>query len=157
MPLASLFAQQFYGPGCTTAFGQATNTSPLAGLVGDGRLGGTNTISVTAYARISDGRRIAAVNTATNTSPLAAIKGDGRIGAVGKVNELSQDDVTGAVLEAKVDGEYTLKQVLKILAATAAGKTSNDGKTFRNLSDDKDVVVGTVTGNNRTAATYDVS
>lgn len=157
MPLASWYALQFFGTGCSSATGTATNTSPLAGLVGEGRIGAVNTIAPTAYARISDGRRLAAVNTATNTSPIAAIRGDGRIAAVGKVNELSQDDVTGAVLDIPIDGEYTVREVLRILAASAAGKTSNSGQTFRDLSDTKDRITSTVTGDNRTAATYDAS
>jgi hypothetical protein len=120
----------------------------LATLQGSGSISYARMVNlISAYATLQGAGQITTAQARGLLRMLATIK----------VNELSQDDVTGAVLEAKVDGEYTLKQVLRILAAVVAGKTSNDGKTFRNLNDDKDVVVGTVTGNNRTAATYDVS
>ena len=63
------------------------------------------------------------------------------------------DTVWGTLIEAG----FTASQVLKIIAASAAGKTSNGGKTFRDLSDTKDRITGTVTGADRTAATYDAS
>jgi hypothetical protein len=157
MPLGSLFALQFFGPGCSSATGTATNTSPLAGLVGEGRIGAVNTIAPTAYARISDGRRLAAVNTAVNSSPLAAIRGDGRIAAVGKVNELTQDDVTGAVLEAEVEAGLSLKKALRLLLSVAAGKTDISGSTvtFRDVNDTTDRVVAGMTGSERTTMTLD--
>jgi len=158
MPLGSWYALHFFGPGCSSATGTATNTSPLAGLVGEGRIGAVNTIAPTAYARISDGRRLAAVNTAVNTSPIAAIRGEGRIAAVGKVNELSQDDVTGAVLEATVESGITLKQALRALLAVAVGKTDISGSivTFRDPNDTTDRVVASMTGSERTTVTLDV-
>ncbi len=157
MPLASWYALQFFGTGCSSATGTATNASPVAGLVGEGRIGAVNTIAPTAYARISDGRRLAAVSTSTNTSPLAAIRGDGRIAAVGKVNELSQDDVTGAVLEAEVEDGMSLKKALRLLLAVAVGKTDITGSTvtFRDINDTADRVVAEMTSSERTTVTLD--
>lgn len=159
MPLASLFALEFYGTGCVAAVNESVNTSPLADLRGEGRIGCVNTIAPTAYARISDGRRMAAVNTSVNISPLNGLRGEGRIAAVGKVNELSQDDVTGAVLEAEVEDGLSLKQALRLLLAVSQGDaTGLDGNPiFKSVDGSKTRVAGTVSGGNRTITTRDAT
>jgi len=66
-----------------------------------------------------------------------------------------------AILDDAVEGTYTLRQILRLLASVLAGESSGGGTatvTFRNLDDDTDRVVATVdTSGNRTAVTLDVS
>jgi hypothetical protein len=73
------------------------------------------------------------------------------------VSSLSQDDVTGAVLEAPVEGTLTLKQVLRLLLAQAAGNaTGLDGNpAFKSLDGSKTRVAGTLSGGTRTITTRD--
>ncbi len=90
------------------------------------------------------------------------MKGRARAASVIKVNELSQDDVTGAVLEALVEPGLTLRQALRLVAAATAGKLSGGGSTtvtIRNaVADSKDRVIATVdSSGNRSAITYDLS
>lgn len=73
---------------------------------------------------------------------------------------VNQSDATSAQIAAAVwakicEGTYDYGDVLRIVAAACAGKTSNTGQTFRDLSDTKDRITGTVSGGDRTAATYD--
>ena len=157
MPLASLFNLQWYGPASAAAVIQGTG-AVTAQARGYARmlatLQGSGSIS---YARMVN--LISAYATLQGTGQITTAQARGllRMLATIKVNELSQDDVTGAVLEAKVDGNYTLKQVLRIIASAVAGKTSNTGQTFRDLSDTKDRITGTVSSGDRTAASYDAS
>lgn len=84
-----------------------------------------------------------------------------RIAAICKVNTLSQDDVTGAVLEARVDGNISLKQALRLVTAALAGKVSGAGTstvTIRDVNDTKARITATVDANgNRSAITTDVT
>lgn len=67
---------------------------------------------------------------------------------------------TDSVLDAIIDGVYTVKQVLQIMVGALAGKLSGGGTdtlTFRDLSDTLDRIVATVDASkNRTGVTYDV-
>jgi len=73
------------------------------------------------------------------------------------LNDLSTTDI----LDAVVEGAYSIQDVLKIMVAVLAGEVSGGGTTtitFRNLDDDTDRVIATVdTSGNRTAFTYDLS
>jgi hypothetical protein len=74
------------------------------------------------------------------------------------VSALSADDVTGAVLEAPIEGSLSLKQVLRLLLAQAAGNaTGLDGATvaFRSLDGAKVRVGGTISSGTRTITTRD--
>ena len=73
------------------------------------------------------------------------------------VSELSQDDVTGAVLEAPIEGGLTLKQALRILLAHAAGDaTGLDGNpAFKSIDGSKTRVGGTISGGTRTVTIRD--
>lgn len=162
MPLASTFALQWHGPGLGAAIDLCAPTAE-ATLKGNGNLRATNTTAPSAYARINLGRQLSATNTAAPTAS-AVIKGKGRIAAVGRIGVITQDDVTGAVLEAKVDGDFTLKQVLRLLAAVAAGKTDivdlGGGSAtvkFRDLADTKDRITASMTGSERSTVTKDVT
>lgn len=76
-----------------------------------------------------------------------------------RVGELSQQDVEGAVLEATVEGDLSLKEVLRILLAVAAGKTSIAGTNvaFRDQADTKNRVAAEMTGSQRTTINLDPS
>ena len=73
------------------------------------------------------------------------------------VSGLSADDVTGAVLEAPVEGTLTLKQALRLLLAQAAGNaTGLDGNpVFKSLDGSKTRLAGTISGGARTVTTRD--
>jgi hypothetical protein len=155
MPLASLFALQWYGPGLGAAV-DAVVVTASADLKGLGRMASTNTTAPTASARINDGRQLRAVHTTAPTA-YARPSGKGRIAAVGKVNELSQDDVTGAVLEAKVEGNLTLKQALRLLLAVASGDATDldTNPAFKSADGSKTRVAGTRSGGTRSITTRD--
>lgn len=72
---------------------------------------------------------------------------------------LTQDGVTGAVLEAQVEGTLTLKQALRILLAHAAGNATgleSASPVFRSAVDGgKTRIAGTYVGGNRTVTTLD--
>jgi len=161
MPLASTFALQWYGPGLGAAVDVST-PSAQATLKGNGNLRAENVSSPTANARIYLGKQLRATNVSAPTA-VATIKGKGRIAAVGRIGVITQDDVTGAVLEAKVEGNYTLKEALRLMLAVAAGKTDIDTSganpvvKFRDVNDTKDRITATMTGSERTTVTKDVS
>lgn len=73
------------------------------------------------------------------------------------VSALSQDDVTGAVLESVVEGTLTLRQALRLLLAHAAGDaTGLDGNpAFKSLDGSKTRVAGTISGGSRTITARD--
>lgn len=65
-----------------------------------------------------------------------------------------------AILDEAVVGSYTLRQLLKVMAAALAGKATGGGTTsvtFRGVDDTSDVIVATVDANgNRSAVTLTV-
>lgn len=73
------------------------------------------------------------------------------------VSGLSADDVTGAVLEAPIEGSLSLKHVLRVLLAHAAGNaTGLDGNpAFKSLDGSKTRVAGTISGGTRTITSLD--
>ncbi len=162
MPLASWAALHFYGPGCGAAIGTAGGSSPSAVLKGEGRLASVSTsVATSPLARMTRGLAGSSYSTAVAFSPSAVLKGRGRMGAVGRVNDLSQDDVTGAVLEAQIEPGLSLRQALRLIAAATAGRVSGAAGTtvtIRNaVADTKPRIVATVDANgNRTAIAYDV-
>lgn len=82
------------------------------------------------------------------------------IGAeISSVTELSPQSLAAAVWASVIDGTYSAEDVLRVLAAVAAGKTDITGTTvtFRSLSDATDVVVAEMTGSERTSITLDVT
>jgi len=69
-------------------------------------------------------------------------------------------DIAGEFFATMVDGTFTMRDVLKILASVAAGKTNivdlgggNATVTFRDLSDTTDVVIADMTNSERTNIT----
>ncbi len=120
MPLASTFALQWHGPGLGAAFDVCVPTAS-ATIKAKGRLAAVHTTAPTAYARPNDGRQLRAVHTTAPTA-YARISGRGRMAAVGRVNELTQDDVTGAVWQAEVEpGKSYQDAILELLAGGGGG------------------------------------
>jgi len=161
MPLASWFAHHWYG--------EAAMASRDA--IGTGSVDG----SIAASARMAEvtqgvgsvplAKPTRLVNSPVVTSGVGVMaqalpKARARPALVVKVGELSQDDVTGAVLEAKVEGGYSVKDVLAMLAAFAAGKTDitdlgggNATVVFRNITDTGNKITASVAGSERTNIT----
>jgi hypothetical protein len=159
MPLAPLFALQWYGPACA-----AMVAPPGVGSVG--------------LARPVQRIRAALSQVGTGDAPLlrpyrmrsAAVQAQGggdapllrpvklvRAGLRVTVSELSQDDVAGAVLESPIEGTLTLKQAFRILLAQAAGNaTGLDGNpAFQSLDGSKTRLAGTMSAGTRTITTRD--
>jgi hypothetical protein len=95
--------------------------------------------------------------TVTSANP----KGRARMSADIRVNELTQDDVTGAVLEAPVESGVSLKEALRLLLAVAVGKTGIDVSgpspivTFRDLADTKNRITATMDESTRVSVSVD--
>ena len=73
---------------------------------------------------------------------------------------LTQDDVTGAVLESKVEGDLTLKQAIRILLSHAAGDaTGLEGASpvFKSMDGSKTRIAGTYASGSRNVTTVDGS
>jgi len=78
------------------------------------------------------------------------------------VSATADVQVEGAVvLSQTIEGAYTLRELVRLMAAALFGKSSGGGSTtitFRDLADGKDRIVATVDSNgNRTAVTLDPS
>jgi hypothetical protein len=87
---------------------------------------------------------------------LALPKARARAGGVIRVNTLGQDDVTGAVLEAEVEDGLTLRQVMRLLLAQAAGDaTGLNGSSvvFKGRDGSTTRIAGTLSGGARTITT----
>jgi hypothetical protein len=81
-----------------------------------------------------------------------------RLATAGYTAPPSAASIASAVWAFVVNGSYTAVQLLRGVAAAAFGKSSNDGKTYRDPSDTKDVLVATVDSNgNRTAVAKDLT
>ena len=162
MPLASTFALQWYGPGMAGAVVDVCSPTSELTLKGIGRMSVANTTTPTASPGLVATRTMSLTNTSVPTSSLG-MKGVGKMSLTGKVNELGADDVTGAVLEAKVEGNYTLKEAIRLMLAVAVGKTDIDTSgpnpivKFRDANDIKDRVTATMTGSERTSVTKNVT
>lgn len=93
-----------------------------------------------------------------------AILARGTIAGTVKIGSITQDDVTGAVLEAPVEGDLTVRQALRVLLAVAAGKSTvtdlGGGAatvTFRDQSDTTDRITATMAGSERTDVVLDTA
>ena len=149
----------YHGPGAGAAVEPPNQPTASATIKGRGKLAAVHTTAPTAYARVNLGRALTAVNTIA-VGAYARIAGKGRIAAVGKVNELSQDDVTGAVFESFVEDDLTLKQAIRLLLAFAQGNaTGLEGSSpvFKSLDGTKDRITATYSSGTRTVTARDVS
>jgi hypothetical protein len=163
MPLASTAALQWYGPACASmvvqAGGGVERFAPKRQINAALQVQGVGSVQAfRPYRAQYFGMSAQGGGSVERFAPKRRI----RAGLVVAVNELSQDDVTGAVLEAKVEGDTTLKQALRLLLSVAVGKTDitdlGDGAAtvkFRDLADSKDRIVATMSGSERAAVTKD--
>lgn len=162
MPAAAFAPLHFYGPGCASAVGNDVTPTASATLRANGRLVAVGTaVASSPLARATQGRTMAAVNTSAAFSPFAQLRGNARMVAVGKIGTLSQDDVTGAVLESEIEPGISLRRAMRALLSTAALGRSNGGGTdtlrFRNPGNTKDRITATVDANgNRTNVVADL-
>lgn len=148
----------WYGP----AMGAAITESP-ATTSGDIKAWGEPSGTTSGVASTVLAKPTRLVNSPATTSGVAStVDADlrgiyGRLGAITKVNELSQDDVSGAVMEYPVEGDLTLKQVLRLLLAVAAGDASGltTSPAFKSMDGSKTRVAGTVSGGSRSITTRD--
>jgi hypothetical protein len=64
----------------------------------------------------------------------------------------SLDSNFSKLLNVKIDGTITLKQALQIILSESAGKRTRTGNNivFRDISDTKNVISGTLSGHDRT-------
>lgn len=163
MPLGSTFALHWYGPAMASAVVQSSGAISTASARGRVRasasLSGSGAIT---FARPQ--RLLSASSSLSGAGVITAAQPRGRIKARAtiKVNELSQDDVTGAVLEAQVEDGVSLKHAIRLLLSVAAGKTDiidlGGGAAtvkFRDVNDTTDRITATMAGSERTAVVLD--
>jgi hypothetical protein len=157
MPLASLYTLQFYGNCCaamvvTDAAGSAEiaarrNLSPAINVSGTG----------TAEMRPYRGRRAALSTNGVGVlymRPNRSLRAGLRV----TVSELSQDDVTGAVLESLVEGDVTLRQAMRLILSALAGNATgleNGSPVFRSLDGSKARITATYAAGTRTVSARD--
>lgn len=159
MPAASWIWHAHYGPVMMAATLTGNGTVATAQPRGRIRMGATLGGGVSTYARLS--RLVSGYANLTGTGVIASAQPRGRLrmSAAIKVNELSQDDVTGAVLEAPVEGGLSLKGAIRLLLAVAAGDaTGLDGNpAFKSVDGATTRVAGTRSGGTRTITTRDAT
>lgn len=160
MPLASWSALHFYGPAAGAMVVDAP-ASTVAGLNATARA----VAAVTASATVPLAKPTRLVNsplvvTASASMPQAVPKARARAGAIVRVGSLTQDDVTGAVLTAPVEGSLTMRDVLRLLLSVAVGETqilAGPVVKFSDTSGTKERVIASMTGSQRTTITLDPS
>jgi hypothetical protein len=148
----------WYGPQCAAAIGLAV-AAGVAELHTLCRIGGI-AISV-AYSpknNLTNGRRADAHGQSTSLSLDATARIKIRITAIGKVNALSQQDITAALFTQKIEGNLTFIELLRIWLAQFAGDAENingPSPQFKSLDGTKTRLAGTITGGTRTITTRD--
>lgn len=152
-------ALAYYGPACAAMIVQAEGTAEIAArreIRPSITVQGTGTAEMRPYR----GRRAALEAGGLGTLQMRPARRL-RAALTVAVNELSQDDVAGALLTARIEGDYTFRDVMRLMAATLAGKVSGAETatvTFRGITDTKDRVISvTDVDGNRTAVTLDPS
>lgn len=158
-PLASTAALQWYGPACAALVADPGAGELLQATPRQNMRAGVNVLGTgdAPLLRPYRGRGVALTVDAQGVLHAATPHQRKRAGLEVLVSSLSQDDVTGAVLEAPVEGTLTLKQALRLLLAQAAGNaTGLDGNpAFQSLDGSKTRVAGTLSGGTRTITTRD--
>jgi hypothetical protein len=161
--LLSLTTLEYYGPGAASmALGDGAGVGtamaqPVMTKRTGASIGGVGTVNVMRPYR---GRvfRISASGTGAMASQPRKRQRFALSVSIG--GALTQDGVTGAVLESKVEGDLTLKQALRILLAHAAGNaTGLEGASpvFKSMDGSKTRIAGSYTSGTRTVTTLDGS
>ncbi len=157
MPLASLFTLQWYGPQASSAVDQVI-VSAVAEPKVQVLSGAINTATPSEpSAHLAIGKAGSGYDLTVPSAPLVQPSVQCRMGAVGKVTELSQEELAGAVSNLPVEGGLSLVEVLRLLLATAAGDaTGLDGNpVFKSADGSKARVAGTRSGGTRTITVRD--
>lgn len=158
MPLASLFTLQWYGPAAGAALALAAGSAAV-GIKGTANadpaaISGAGTVTLAGATRLKH-RPMSASGLGAVT--LALPKGQARPGLHVKVNELSQDDVAGALQNLVIEGTLTLRDVLRLVLSNVAGDaTGLDGNpAFKSLDGSKHRLAATIASGTRTVTTRD--
>lgn len=141
--------------------GKAVNTfDTSASVVGDGYIEMNSTIVFTVSA---SGDLLASINGTVNVTidVLCNILGYGYLSGTADISaQPTAADIAGEFFATFIDGTFTMRDVLQVLAAVAAGKTTitdlgggNANVVFRDLSDTVDRVDADMTGSERTNIT----
>jgi len=97
-------------------------------------------------------------DTGTDGVVVASLANDSITAAALKADAVTE--IADAILDEVVVGSYTMRQLLKVMAAALAGKATGGGTTtvtFRGVDDASNVIVATVDANgNRSAVTLTV-
>lgn len=126
MPLASFYSLQWYGPGVGAMVTQAAGAIE-AEIKADARAASTSALGVGSVPFAKATRLVNAPATinASGSMPQALPKARARVASTIRVNELSQDDVTGAVWQAQVEPGKTFQAaMLELLAGGGGGGPS---------------------------------
>lgn len=160
MPLPDYAGLHWYGPGMAAAVGSGAGAE-VALLTGQGRVSavqsGGGAVALAKGTRLVNSPCIVAGTGGTQHQTMKAL---GRVGSVIRVNELSQDDVTGAVLDVPVEGDVTLREALRLLLAHAQGNATgleSGTVAFKSLDGSKTRIAGTVAAGNRTITSRDTT
>jgi hypothetical protein len=160
-----------YSLTATTGLGNQTAniTGTLSGSVGSVATGGITAASFAAGAIDATAIASNAIDSATLatdvTARIASAVWDAvrtsyaTAGTFGDIDTTA--DVADGVLDEVVEGSYTLRQLIRLVAAAAGAKLSGAAGTaiaIRDLGDTKDRIAATVDSNgNRTAVTLDLT
>lgn len=163
MPVAAFFTLQWYGPAAAATQGGEASATTAGDVQGTARAGG----DLAGVALITNAKATRLVNRPATLPGVALVtnalpKARARVASTIRVNTLSQDDVTGAVLETEIEPGLSLKQALRLIAAATAGQVAGAGGSTITLRSagtaHKDRIVATVDGNgNRTGVTLDLT
>lgn len=163
MPLASFFSLHWYGEAAGATLGREA-TATLSGAMRARARAAAATGGVGAIANARGTRLVNRPATLPGAAviPQALPRARARVASTIRVNTLSQDDVTGAVLETQIEPGLTLKQALRLIAAATAGQVSGAGGSTITLRSagtaHRNRIVATVDGNgNRTAVTLNLA
>ena len=144
--------------------GKAINAFDVSSsIIGDGYMTLSETVTFTVS---GSGDLLASISGSENITfvALCDILGYGYLNGNADISaQPTAADIAGEFFATFIDGAFTMKDVLKILVAVAAGKTNivdlgggNATVEFRDLSDTKNTVIADMTNSERTDITLDL-
>lgn len=141
--------------GSATGSGSA-DVGGVVNIVADGSASGSGSVDMGAIINLLASGSASGSGSVTLTA-LANIIAEG-----GGGSELSPENLASSLLdEADIETGYSMREALRLILSSAAGKLSGAETTtitIKNVVDDKNRIVATVDANgNRTSVTYDVS
>jgi hypothetical protein len=146
--------------GGMSAYSSLATIDTTVTIIGDGYMTGNESVTFTVSA---DGDLLANIsgNVTLTVTALCEVLGYGYMTGSADISaQPTAADIAGEVFATFIDGSFTMRDVMKVLAAVAAGKTTitdlgsgNATVTFRNLEDNVDRVEADMTGSERTNVT----